>query len=48
MTGLIAGGDTRKLSTPYYDNLLINPPHASVPAPTPAIPGQTPIYQNSY
>jgi galactosylceramidase len=45
MAGLIAGDNARKLSMPYYDNLLINRPHAPIPPPTPAMPGQSPIYQ---
>lgn len=44
MAGLIAGRDEKKLSTPYYDNLLINKLAGATPAPTAALPGQTAIY----
>ena len=43
MAGLIAGGG-KKLSTPFYDNLLIKGRNAPVPKPSLAAPGQLPIY----
>ncbi len=45
MAGLIAGGDEKTLSTPYYDNLLIQKEGAAVPAASIAGKGQTPIYK---
>jgi galactosylceramidase len=45
MAGLMAGGDKTTLSTPYFDNLLINRPDGDVPNPTSNMPGQTPMYQ---
>ncbi|HEY1661340.1 MAG TPA: galactosylceramidase [Verrucomicrobiae bacterium] len=47
MAGLMAGGDAKKLSTPYFDNVLVNPLNAPVPSPSPALPGQSPIYNIS-
>ena len=46
MAGLLAGacGD-RKLSTPYYDNLLINVVNAPQPKPSSAAKDQVPIYR---
>ncbi len=44
MAGLMAGGQGKKLSTPYFDNLLIKRVGAPVPPPASAAPGQTPIY----
>jgi len=44
MAGLLAGGDKKQLSTPYYDNLLIKPVGAPTPRPTIPGPGITPIY----
>ncbi len=44
MAGLIAGATHDRLSTPYYDNLLIKPLDAPVPTPSVAVPGQTPMY----
>ena len=44
MVGLLAGGDKKKLSTPYFDNLLVKGIDAPVPDPASAIPGQSPIY----
>ena len=43
MAGLIAGGG-KKVSTPFYDNLLIKGRNAPVPKPSLAAPGQLPIY----
>jgi len=42
MAGLLAGGDPRKLSTPYFDNLLIG--DGKTPGPAPAFPGVSPLY----
>jgi galactosylceramidase len=44
MAGLMAGGDKKKLSTPYFDNVLIKGVNAAVPKPAAARPGQSPIY----
>jgi galactosylceramidase len=46
MAGLLAGAaaEKKKLSTPYFDNLLINRPDAPEPEQTPALPSQSPIY----
>jgi len=42
MAGLMAGaGETKKLGTPYFDNVLIN---GIVPRPSSAMPGQLPIF----
>ena len=46
MAGLMAGGSRRKLSTPYYDNLLIKGVNAPTPKPTGTLAGQKPIYQS--
>ncbi len=50
MAGLLAGGDAggkdnavEKLSTPYFDNVLINEVNAPVPMPSKATVGQSPI-----
>ena len=47
MAGLMAGGEKKKLSTPYFDNVLINAANAPAPKPSSAAPGQSPIYGNS-
>ena len=44
MAGLIAGTDNEKLSTPFYDNLLISEQAGPAPSPSSVSPGQTPIY----
>lgn len=44
MAGLRAGAEKKKLSTPYFDNLLIKPINGSVPKPSSAASGQSPIY----
>jgi galactosylceramidase len=46
MAGLRAGEGKNKLSTPYFDNLLINNINGAVPNPSSASPGQVPIYAN--
>jgi len=47
MAGLLAvPQDKKKLSMPYFDNVLINRPNAPVPPPTSALPGQSPIYSH--
>ncbi len=46
MAGLLAGGG-KKLSTPYFDNVLIKGVNAPLPKPTSATPGQSPIYKSS-
>ncbi len=45
MAGLMAGGDEKALSTPFYDNILIQQEDGSVPPATSPQPGQGPIYQ---
>lgn len=47
MTGLLAGGEKTKLSTPYFDNVLIKALKAPVPKPSSAARGQSPIYAAS-
>jgi galactosylceramidase len=44
MAGLLAGGGEGKLSTPYFDNLLINGLDAPLPQPSSALAGQSPLY----
>ena len=44
MAGLRAGSGEQKLSTPYFDNLLINTINGPLPKPSSAAPGQTSIY----
>jgi galactosylceramidase len=49
MAGLMAGSDEKTLSTPFYDNLLIQPvgnEDAHLPPPSSAQKGQTPIYSS--
>lgn len=47
MAGLLAGGDKAKLSTPYYDNVLIKGLDAPVPEPSSTALGQSPIYRQN-
>jgi galactosylceramidase len=44
MAGLMAGGDMKKLSTPYFDNVMIKAPNTPDPDPTPSTTGQSPMY----
>ena len=44
MVGLRAGEEKKKLSTPFFDNLLIKPIKSPVPEPSSAALGQGPIY----
>lgn len=44
MAGLLAGSFEKKLSTPYFDDLLIKGLNSPMPAPTSTAPGQSPIY----
>ena len=45
MAGLLAGGgEQKKLSTPWFDNLLIKAVNAPTPKPTALTPEQSPIY----
>jgi galactosylceramidase len=44
MAGLLAGQDKKRVSTPWFDNLLINAVDAPEPKPSVAAPDQTPIY----
>ncbi len=46
MAGLRAGGGKKNLSTPYFDNVLIKGLNDPTPKPSPAIPGQSPIYKS--
>ncbi len=45
MAGLMAGGDEKKLSTPYFNNVLVNGLNSPMPEPSPLLPGQSPIYR---
>lgn len=45
MAGLMAGGERKKLSTPYFDNVLIKAINAPRPKPSVLAPGQLPIYK---
>jgi galactosylceramidase len=47
MAGLLAGGGMKKLSTPFFDNVLIKGVNAPVPKPSTAVPGQLPIYTHT-
>ncbi len=47
MAGLTAGGEKKKLSTPYFDNVLIKGVKATTPKPSSAAQGHSPIYGNS-
>ncbi len=44
LVGLMAGGDKQKLSTPYFDNVLIKAINAPTPAPAIPLPGQSALY----
>jgi galactosylceramidase len=44
MAGLMAGQEDHKISTPYFDNVLIKEINAPVAEPSSAAPGQAPIY----
>ena len=46
MAGLLAGQGKARLSTPWFDNVLVNSVHGRVPRPAKALPGQTPIYRS--
>ena len=46
MAGLVAGGDERTLSTPFYDNLNIQADDAPSSSPSPAQQAQDPIYRH--
>ena len=48
MAGLMALGDGKKLSTPYYDNLWITTKNGAVPLSTQPIKGLTPIYRRNH
>jgi galactosylceramidase len=43
MAGLMAGADKKRLSTPYFNNVLINAINAPTPNPSSFMPGQSPI-----
>jgi len=47
MVGLMAGGDSAKLSMPYFDDLIIKPVGQPDPEPTPPVPGYVPIYRGA-
>ncbi len=44
MAGLMAGAGPKELSTPYFDNLLINQVNGPMPGPSMPSLGQSPIY----
>jgi len=44
MAGLMAGQDKTRISTPWFDDLLITPLGRRRPAPSKPLKGQTPIY----
>jgi galactosylceramidase len=44
MAGFLAGQEKRRISTPYFDNLLINAVNAPAPKPAFGAPGQLGIY----
>lgn len=44
MAGLLAGMAGKGFSMPWFDNVLINRPDGAMPAPTPMLPGQQPMY----
>lgn len=45
MAGLLAGQDKTRLSTPWYDHVLVNAVGAPTPKPATGLPGQSPIYR---
>jgi len=45
MAGLLAGGSRQKLSTAFYDNILINAVNAPVPKPSTPLRRQMPMYR---
>jgi galactosylceramidase len=45
MAGLMAQGDQKRLSTPFFDNLLLTGVRAPVPATSLAAPGHLPLYR---
>ncbi|MDL2309570.1 hypothetical protein LJC39_00375 [Parabacteroides sp. OttesenSCG-928-B22] len=45
MAGILTGAEKERLSTPYFDNLLINEVNGKTPQPSKAGKGQTPIYE---
>lgn len=47
MAGLLAGAEEKKLSTPFFDNLLIKGVNAVWSQPSSAKPGQLPLYTNN-
>lgn len=47
MAGLIAGAGKNKLSTPYFDDLLVKGVGAPTPMPATSLVGQRPIYQKN-
>ena len=44
MAGLLGSGEKTKLSTPYFDNVLVKGVNAPAPRPSKPAPGQSPIY----
>ena len=44
MAGLMAGGGKKKLSRPYFRNVVVKGIDAPMPEPTPVVPGQRPMY----
>ena len=45
MAGLLTGTDQKKLSMPYFDNVLIKGLNTPAPKPTSAAPGEVPPLQ---
>jgi galactosylceramidase len=48
MAGLLAGREGNRLSTPYFDNLIIGAPGAKVPSVAASSPLSTPIYRDDH
>lgn len=44
MAGLMAGADKERMSTPYFDNVVVNRLNGSVPAISGPLRGQGPVY----
>jgi galactosylceramidase len=48
MAGLLAGPQAAgKLSTPYYDNIMLRAVNGPPPPPASAAPGQSPLYRSA-
>jgi galactosylceramidase len=44
MAGLLAGPAQTGISMPYYRDVVVNRVDGALPAPTPPLPGQAPLY----